>query len=180
MTTNVSADNTLIIYEPENAWFLNDMTTTLAGATAEFSFDGSFVLVFGTIPPRNETAPISTFSLDGTVSFAFDTRSLGLRETGHNQGFSQSSPDLLGGLHTLIINSTQAGAQFTLGSIIFAPSISSSISAFPSVPTPASNAPSSTNAVTTSQKIIFGRIVGGILSSWQKTRKEELLDSILL
>ncbi|KIK53911.1 hypothetical protein GYMLUDRAFT_77314 [Collybiopsis luxurians FD-317 M1] len=168
MATNVSASNSFIKYSPPDAWVVKDdgpVTTITAGATAEFSFDGSFVQVFGTIPARNNTAPISTYTLDGIASPPFDPAALLDVRTLYDQVFYQSSPELLSGNHSLIINSTQAGAQFILGSIIFAPSFSPSISAFPSV-TPPSSPSSTTNAATTSHKIIVGRLVGGLLATF--------------
>ncbi|KIK67993.1 hypothetical protein GYMLUDRAFT_81478 [Collybiopsis luxurians FD-317 M1] len=139
------------------------MTTYHGGATAEFPFNGSFVQVFGTIPPANESAPVSNYTLNGTTS-QFNRSSL--RHVHHNpdQLFYQSPFDLPSGNYTLVIISIQDGAQFTLGTISYDPSFSPSTSSgFPPVlPTPTSSVPSSGNA---SRKLNVGGIVGGVLAA---------------
>lgn len=84
-------------------------TTTIAGSTATFPFNGTNVFVFGTIGPTGSSPPNSTYFVDGgqPTSFTGVTTSIPLRSIIFFQ--SQILPN---GPHTLVITYTGGDPYF--------------------------------------------------------------------
>ncbi|TFK38173.1 hypothetical protein BDQ12DRAFT_723530 [Crucibulum laeve] len=102
------------------AWNLNGNTfatthsTTTSFSTVSFTFNGTGIVVFGTVPPSNETIrpPTAVYIMDDMAPFA--TTIPTARKAIANQPLfaaSQLSPDVE---HTFLINVTQAESPYTL------------------------------------------------------------------
>ncbi|KAJ3854227.1 hypothetical protein EV368DRAFT_80807 [Lentinula lateritia] len=168
MSTTLSASNSMISYS--HHWNSNNgsMVTSNAGATANVTFKGTFVQVFGTIPAlkHNTPEPASSYILDGTSPIQFNaTRFKGTNEVS-NFAFYQSNLDLASGNHSLVITSLTNGADFILDSIVFSSNLTATspttASEFPN--TPSSSSSGSTQGGGTSKPNVGG-IVGGTISA---------------
>jgi hypothetical protein len=177
-TTTLLATSPSITYSP-NAWTNEGglMTTLIEGATAEFSFDGVFVQVLGSVQSKSKRhpAPVSTYTLDGITSAPFNPTDIMGKQTANNQGFYQS-PNLASGNHSLVIKaiSIASGAQFILDSIVIGSDFSPASSGLPivpttgfslSLPTASSSSASPVGAASSSRKTNVGGIVGGVLAA---------------
>ncbi|KAF8064018.1 hypothetical protein FPV67DRAFT_1782385 [Lyophyllum atratum] len=129
--------------------------TTFAGSTATFTFTGSSVTVFGTIPNRGaaRNPTTSTYSIDGSkpVQFTASHLSDGVQ---YKQEFFHS-PQLPQGQHTLTITSTTDNTFFWLD--YFEVDIPVGVPLFRSVTgTEITPAPTQTPAMSTTTLTSFG------------------------
>ncbi|KAE9397157.1 hypothetical protein BT96DRAFT_87831 [Gymnopus androsaceus JB14] len=179
MSTTILASDPSITYSPQNAWAPSGngtMTTNNVGASAQLTFNGAFVQVFGTIPPisgNETTCPVSIYTLDHATSVVFNTSDFANIRLITNHIFYQSSLGLTSGNHSLVITAitTDNQADFILGTIVYSnvsvstsvPSLSDSIPE----PTPTSFPSSQTalSAVDTPAHAPVGAIVGGVIAA---------------
>ncbi|KAJ3927952.1 MAG: hypothetical protein NXY57DRAFT_978089 [Lentinula lateritia] len=144
MTTTLSASNPIITYSDN--WNFNEtdgtMVTTIAGSTANVTFDGTSVQVFGTLPVQVQD-PASSYSLDGAPPVLFDAT----RFEGYEvQKFIlyQSNLGLARGNHSLVITSLSDGPDFVLDSMVFSSNLtvpSTSFTASSEIPSSSSSSP---------------------------------------
>ncbi|KAE9383856.1 hypothetical protein BT96DRAFT_982424 [Gymnopus androsaceus JB14] len=180
MSTTIFASDPSITYSPQSAWSPNSdgtMTTNNIGASAQLTFNGEFVEVFGTIPPtskRDTTRPVSNYTLDHATSVVFNTSDFTNNQPITNHVFYQS-PGLANGSHSLVITAiaTDHQADFVLASIVYDsnfslsnPIPSSSESIPESTPTsfPSSSQPAVSAVGTPAHKTPVGAIVGGVIA----------------
>ncbi|KAJ3882968.1 hypothetical protein F5051DRAFT_435618 [Lentinula edodes] len=148
--TTVSASSPMITYSQH--WSLNNgsMATNNAGATANVTFNGTFVQVFGTIPAlKHDTPePASSYILDDTSPIQFNAARFGETDEVSNFAFYQSNLDLASGNHSLVITSLTNGADFILDSIVFSsnPTATSPTNASESLNPPSSSLLSSSSS----------------------------------
>ncbi|KAJ3989642.1 hypothetical protein F5890DRAFT_1484874 [Lentinula detonsa] len=176
-TTTIHASSPLIKYSQH--WSLNksdgSMATNNVGASANLTFTGSSVRVFGTLPANNQQTiqPMSSYSLDGGLPVVFDASNFGEPSKVDNFAFYQSDPGLTNENHSLVITSIKDNANLILDNIIVisgagsssVPPVFPSITITPLPPsTPSSPSPSASTIGSTS-KINVGGIVGGIIAA---------------
>jgi len=152
------------------------MTTNNAGASAQLTFNGVLVQVFGTIPSAKHgtTPPISNYTVDGTISVVFNSSSFSSNQSTPNHVFYES-PSLASGGHSLFMTVVNNQADFILNSIVYyseisisnpIPSPSESTPGYTATSSPSSTQTASVSAVRTSAaKPPVGAIVGGIIAA---------------
>jgi len=142
---NCIQDNNAGVYYT-GSWMLNIQgltgtthSTTSAGSTASLSFNGSGIIVYGTIPQSNDTVapPTAVYSIDAASPFVTT------QPTANHQvefqplyGVSQLSADKQ---HTLTINVTKADSPYTLQFFVVSPNDDSDTVSVTSVATPTSS-----------------------------------------
>lgn len=129
-------------------------TTRSLGSTANFTFQGSYIAVYGTLLPRMAR---STYTLDGGAPAVYDAPSSKTTVTAQRL-FEQNIVD---GEHTLVIKSVSEGG-FSLDYITYKPSLSGVVSSLaPSSTIVPSSFPSTSN--TDKTPAIVGGVVGSIV-----------------
>ncbi|PFH47926.1 hypothetical protein AMATHDRAFT_66502 [Amanita thiersii Skay4041] len=103
--------------------------TTQPGASAKFTFEGSFVAVYGTVEPvsyTNGTSLITTYSLDGSAPQQYNGTSVASTLTAptFNQLFYES-PVLEDGPHELVVKYEGAGLRFYIDYFLVTPPLRS-------------------------------------------------------
>jgi len=177
MATTVLAENSSITYSPQSAWMSilasGGMATTRANATAELSFIGEFVEVYGTILSVEHGRSVSTYSVDNSTPVVFNSTNVSNKEFIPLFAFYQSPPGLENGSHSLVITSTENQTPFILDYIVYGSNnLSSSATPLfagtPILNPPSSSLPSSSTASSdissSSHKVPVGGIVGGIIA----------------
>jgi len=178
MSTTILASNPSITYSPQNAWTSSGngtMTTNNFGASAQLTFNGAFVQVFGTLPPAHHDHPVSNYTVDGTISVVFNTSDFTNNQPITDHVFYQS-PGLASGNHSLVITAIAADnqADFVLASIVYdsnfsfsnpIPSSSDSIPEFTPTSFPSSSQPTVSAVGTPAHKTPVGAIVGGVIAA---------------
>ncbi|KAJ4481703.1 hypothetical protein C8J55DRAFT_560236 [Lentinula edodes] len=166
MTTTLSASNPIITYSDN--WNFNEtdgtMVTTIAGSTANVTFDGTSVQVFGTLPAQVQD-PASSYSLDGAPPVLF----YATRFEGYEVEkfiLYQSNLGLARGNHSLVITSLSDGPDFVLDSMVFSSNLtvpSTSFTVSTEVPSSSSSSPplSSEDSGPNVGAIVGGMVVGG-------------------
>lgn len=137
------------------AWTLNGPgsfntthSTTTPGSFLTFNFNGSGIIVLGTVPQSNETLlpPTASFVLDASPPFV-TTQPLAGRPISNQPLFAMGQLDNVP--HQLIINVTQTNAPFTLDYfIVFPPSNGSKVVGSAEVPPPSQVTSDADNALT--------------------------------
>ncbi|KAH7876335.1 uncharacterized protein C8R40DRAFT_1169450 [Lentinula edodes] len=169
MSTTLSASSSMITYS--HHWSLNNgsMATNNAGATANVTFNGTFVQVFGTIPALKHKTPepASSYILDDTSPIQFNAARFGETNEVSNFAFYQSNLDLASGKHSLVITSLTNGADFILDSIVFSSNLTATsptiASETPNPPSSSSSSSSGSSGGTSKPNV--GGIVGGTISA---------------
>ncbi|KAJ4001770.1 hypothetical protein F5050DRAFT_1133363 [Lentinula boryana] len=180
MYTTISASDPLIKYSQHWNPTKSDgfMVTNNAGASANLTFTGISVQVFGTLPAHshNTIQPISSYSLDGGPPVVFDASIFVEPSEVDNFAFYQSNPGPASETHFLVIKSIKDNANLILDSIIVTSGAgSSSVSLVspsntitplpPSTSTSSSSSPSGSTLIGSTSKINVGGIVGGIIAA---------------
>ncbi|KAJ4478268.1 hypothetical protein J3R30DRAFT_3702998 [Lentinula aciculospora] len=178
MSSTIPALSSMINYSHHWNTMNGTKVTNNAGATANLTFEGTFVQVFGTIPAvvNGVKEPVSSYSLDGAAPVQFNAGNFGLPSNADNHNFYQSNPGLAKGNHSLIITSETDGANFILSSIVISSNPvgvdPSPVSSSQSPPIPSSSeAPNSSTSGSSQQspgptfKPNIGAIVGGIIAA---------------
>ncbi|KAJ3909887.1 hypothetical protein F5879DRAFT_984329 [Lentinula edodes] len=165
MTTTLSASNPVITYSDN--WNFNEtdgtMVTTTAGSTANVTFDGTSIQVFGTLPAQVQD-PASSYSLDDAPPVLFYATRF---EGDEVEKFSlyQSNLGLARGNHSLVITSLTDGPDFVLDSMVFSSNFtvpSTSFTVSTEVPSSSSSSPPLSSGGSGPN---VGAMVGGIVGS---------------
>jgi len=178
MSTTILASDPSITYSPQNAWAHNSdgtVSTNNAGASAQLTFNGVLVQVFGTIPSAKHGAmlPISNYTVDGTISVVFNSSSFSSNQPTPNHVFYES-PSLASGGHSLFMTVVNNQADFILNSIVYyseisisnpIPSPSESIPESTPTSFPSSSQPAVSAVGTHAHKTPVGAIVGGVIAA---------------
>ncbi|KAH7876334.1 uncharacterized protein C8R40DRAFT_1169449 [Lentinula edodes] len=166
MTTTLSASNPIITYSDN--WNFNEtdgtMVTTTAGSTANVTFDGTSIQVFGTLPAQVQD-PASSYSLDDAPPVLFYATRF---EGDEVEKFSlyQSNLGLARGNHSLVITSLTDGPDFVLDSMVFSSNFivpSTSFTASTEIPSSSSSPPLSSGGSGSDVGAVVGGIVVGAL-----------------
>ncbi|KAJ3869464.1 hypothetical protein EV359DRAFT_76724 [Lentinula novae-zelandiae] len=173
MSTTLSASSSMITYSHHWSSSNGSMGTNNVGATANVTFNGTFVQVFGTIPAlkRNTPGPSSSYMLDDAPLIQFNAARFMESDEVNNFAFYQSSLDLASGNHSLVITSLTNGADFILDSIVFSSDLTATSPIASETPKPSSSSSSTSSSGSTQRvsgdpsKPNVGGIVGGIISA---------------
>ncbi|KAJ3835224.1 hypothetical protein F5878DRAFT_628567 [Lentinula raphanica] len=179
MSSTIPAHSSQITYPYADHWKHNDtdgtMYTTHAGDTANLTFTGSSIQVYGTLPANiNGTIqPVSSFTLDDGSTVMFDAAKFGTQVETSNAIFYQSDLNLSNGSHSLSIRSEKDKAYFILASIVIfsganpltGPPLVSPVPLHSSTAATPSSSSSSLSSSSNGIKTNVGGVAGGIIAA---------------
>ncbi|KAJ3835225.1 hypothetical protein F5878DRAFT_664072 [Lentinula raphanica] len=122
MTTTILASSPQITYSSN--WKRNNsdggMFTNVAGETANLTFQGSFIQVFGTLPATTigTILPTSSYTLDDGTPAVFDAAEFEDELEADNAIFYHSDPTLSNGIHSLSIQLENNDAQLYITNMV--------------------------------------------------------------